>query len=217
MKQLLAALLALTGSGALAGDGLFGTPDARAALGAEIRALLTEEPEIVGRVLSPDPYAGDKEADLTLLEALAPELFGSGRPGWGAAGRPAIVILTEVGCPGCREAELDLAGLAHALGVNAAVLDLGPRAALLAALHLDYGPEDWMRARGWLHLDPALSDAEVFARLGRAPVAPLEDVAARDAALAARLGLDVVPSYVLPRMMIRGEMPVFALERYLQR
>ena len=36
-----------------------------------------------------------------------------------------------------------------------------------------------------------------------------------DAALMARLSLDIVPSYVMPDRMIRGDMPVFVLERYL--
>jgi len=36
-----------------------------------------------------------------------------------------------------------------------------------------------------------------------------------DAALARSLGLDMVPSYVLPDMMLRGAMPDIVLERYL--
>ena len=37
------------------------------------------------------------------------------------------------------------------------------------------------------------------------------------AALAAALGLDMAPSYVLPHMMLRGRMPAVVLERYLTR
>lgn len=39
----------------------------------------------------------------------------------------------------------------------------------------------------------------------------------RDAGLACDLGLDTAPSYVLPRIMLRGAMPVIVLERYLSR
>ena len=38
-----------------------------------------------------------------------------------------------------------------------------------------------------------------------------------DAALAASLGLDMAPSYVLPDMILRGRMPAIVLERYLTR
>jgi hypothetical protein len=37
----------------------------------------------------------------------------------------------------------------------------------------------------------------------------------RDAALAARLGLDMAPSYVLRDRLLRGAMPAIVLERYL--
>jgi len=39
---------------------------------------------------------------------------------------------------------------------------------------------------------------------------------AEDAALAAELGLDMAPSYVLPDMMLRGAMPAIVLEKYLR-
>lgn len=39
----------------------------------------------------------------------------------------------------------------------------------------------------------------------------------RDADLARALGLDTAPSYVLPRMLLRGAMPSLALDRYLAR
>ncbi|MGJ8545268.1 MAG: disulfide bond formation protein DsbA [Sulfitobacter sp.] len=38
---------------------------------------------------------------------------------------------------------------------------------------------------------------------------------AKAADLAAQLGLDVMPSYALPRMMLRGHMPPVVLEKYL--
>lgn len=38
-----------------------------------------------------------------------------------------------------------------------------------------------------------------------------------DAALAAELGLDMAPSYVLPDMLLRGAMPSIVLEKYLTR
>ncbi|SMX44809.1 hypothetical protein [Maliponia aquimaris] len=36
-----------------------------------------------------------------------------------------------------------------------------------------------------------------------------------DAAIMTRLGLDTLPSYVMPDRLIRGDMPVLVLERYL--
>ncbi|MFU1476706.1 hypothetical protein ACM25N_02965 [Roseovarius sp. C7] len=38
-----------------------------------------------------------------------------------------------------------------------------------------------------------------------------------EAALGTALGLDTVPSYVLPNMMLRGAMPAVVLEKYLSR
>ena len=70
------ALLCITGSGAAAG-GLDLTPAERVAFGAEVRALLLAEPEIVGRVLAPaqaDPFEGfsdEAAADTALLAELA--------------------------------------------------------------------------------------------------------------------------------------------------
>ena len=51
-------------------------------------------------------------------------------------------------------------------------------------------------------------------RLGKRAVV-LDTERPEDAAIMARLGLDTLPSYVMPDRLIRGEMPVFVLERYL--
>lgn len=61
----------------------------------------------------------------------------------------------------------------------------------------------------------ALSALEALVtRLGvRAAI--LDTAHPEEAAIMARLGLDTLPSYVMPDRLIRGEMPVFVLERYL--
>ncbi|MBR9651998.1 glutaredoxin family protein [Thalassobius aquimarinus] len=39
----------------------------------------------------------------------------------------------------------------------------------------------------------------------------------QDAALAERIGVDMAPSYVLPRMIVRGDVPAAVIEKYLTR
>ncbi|MCB1334442.1 MAG: hypothetical protein KDK26_12510 [Roseivivax sp.] len=148
---------------ALAG-GLDMTDAERAAFGAEVRALLRDEPMLVGRALTPDPYAEEKAADHALLEGLAAALFDPARRGWGPPGAPAMVALTAPGCTACAATEPELAALAAARGLRIGLLDI-----------------------------------------------------TEEPALAAELGLDSLPSYVLPDMLVRGDVPVFVLDGYLAR
>lgn len=63
--------------------------------------------------------------------------------------------------------------------------------------------------------DCAQAEAELRALARRLPIrVALIDIE-REAALAARLGLDMAPSYVLRDRLLRGAMPAIVLERYL--
>lgn len=141
----------------------------RAALGAEIRALLLDEPAIVDRALNPpSAYEEAVVADRNRLVELAPQLFAPDQAGFGdvdAALR--IALFTKADCADCGLALADLRDLAqrHDLRVTLFAMD-------------DDGP---------------------------------------DAALAAALGLEQAPSYVLPDMMIQGHIPPVVMERYLNR
>ena len=175
LAWLMPALLAC--APALAG-GLDMTDAERAAFGAEVRALLRDEPMLVGRALTPDPYAEEKAADHALLEGLAAALFDPARRGWGPPGAPAMVALTAPGCTACAATEPELAALAAARGLRIGLLDITEEPALAAALR----------------------QYETCCQ-----------------ALAAELGLDSLPSYVLPDMLVRGDVPVFVLDGYLAR
>ncbi|MEC3862186.1 hypothetical protein VK792_12905 [Mesobacterium sp. TK19101] len=166
MRTLALGAMLVGGSGAA--EGLFDASRDRAALGAELRALLTEEPDIVAKALSgPSPYQDAIADDLALIGREAAILFDPARDGFGPAGRPALVMFTASDCASCATAERDLSALAEAGALRVAVI-----------------------------------------RVDETP---------KDAALMGRLGLDLLPSYVLPDMMVRGDVPVFVLQRYLNR
>lgn len=63
--------------------------------------------------------------------------------------------------------------------------------------------------------DCAMAEAELRALAARLGLRGTLFDMAEDAALAAELGLDMAPSYVLPDMMLRGAMPAIVLEKYL--
>ncbi|SFQ27286.1 hypothetical protein SAMN05421853_103157 [Roseivivax halotolerans] len=153
------------------GAGPFETETARAAFGAEIRELILDEPELVGRALNPpvpapsDIYADARDEDLGRLEAERAALFAETRPRIGPDGAPvALAFLTGPDCADCAAAEAELATLMERLG--------------LAATRLDASDPDVAQAMD-------------------------------------RLTLDTLPSYVLPDMMVRGQIPPFVLERYI--
>ena len=64
--------------------------------------------------------------------------------------------------------------------------------------------------------DCAMAEAELRALAARLGLRVTLFDMAEDAALAAELGLDMAPSYVLPDMMLRGAMPAIVLEKYLR-
>lgn len=154
------------GAGASVAEPLFSEAE-RAALGAEIRAVLQDDPEIVDRVLNP-PSAFEEavEADIARLTRLAPQLFAADADGFGPPDADLrIALFVRDDCADCAQAVEDLRALQGRLDLR-------------VSLH----------------------------RM---------DDAGAGAALAEALELREAPSYVLPAMMIQGQMPPVVLERYL--
>jgi hypothetical protein len=116
----------------------------RATLGAEIRALLLEEPGIVARALTPPgAYDAAVAADLDRLTQLAPRLFATDHPGFGAADAARrIAFFTTDDCADCAAAEADLRDLAATHDLRVTVFALSDPAArdLAAQLGLTETP-----------------------------------------------------------------------------
>jgi hypothetical protein len=117
----------------------------RAALGAEIRAVLLDEPQIVGQALNPpSPYEEAVSADIDRLTALAPRLFDPAQDGFGAADATRrIALFVRDDCADCTQAVADLRALAqtHDLRVTLHRLDDNSDGAALAAqLDLSQAP-----------------------------------------------------------------------------
>lgn len=109
----------------------------RMALGAEIRALLLDEPDIVDRALNPPTaYETAVSDDLARLAALAPRLFDPAGPGFGAPGAALqIALFIGADCADCTRAADDLRALSatHDLRVTLHDRDADSAAAALAA------------------------------------------------------------------------------------
>ena len=143
-RQATACALALAlASAPAAGEALFDAPG-RAALGAEIRALLLEEPQIIGRALAPpSPYEAAISDDMARLERLAPHLFDPSRDGFGPADATQhMALFVKPDCPDCRRAADDLRAMAQAHGLRVTLfrMDDAADAALAAELQLSDMP-----------------------------------------------------------------------------
>jgi hypothetical protein len=117
----------------------------RAALGAEIRAVLLDTPQIVDQALNPpSAYEEAVSADIDRLTALAPRLFDPAQNGFGAADAThRIALFVKDDCADCTKAVADLRALAqaHDLRVTLHRLDdNGASAALAAQLDLSEAP-----------------------------------------------------------------------------
>jgi len=125
-------------------DPLF-DPAGRAVLGAEIRALLLDEPDLIDRIVNPpSAFAQAVSADISRLDTLAPRLFDAGVEGFGPAGAALqIALFIRKDCTDCAQAEADLLALQadHDLRVTLHRFDdNGPGAALAEALELSQAP-----------------------------------------------------------------------------
>lgn len=116
----------------------------RAALGAEIRALLLAEPDIVGRAMTPPTAFEEAVADdMDRLTQLAPRLFDSAQDGFGASNaRQRIAFFTADDCADCAQAEADLRALTatHDLRVTVFHLSDAETRALAGKLELTETP-----------------------------------------------------------------------------
>lgn len=117
---------------------LFSLTDAdRKAFGAEIRALLLDEPELVTGVLNPvNPAIQETrqhiDDDLTLLAALAPQVLGGAD----------IALFTSADCGECDEAVKELTLISERYGKTFKLhdLDTDPARNLAEALGMDTAP-----------------------------------------------------------------------------
>jgi protein-disulfide isomerase len=209
----------------------------RAAFGAEVRALLLDEPEIVGQALSPGPsYAEEAAKDAALLDELAADLYRD--PADFAEGpedgTPLVAFLPPA-CDSCPDLLEDLRALAQANAATRLIVkdfpaspQVDPQAArFLTAVLKDLGPAYWKEARTALSGLPDPSNPEALRRVSEVMGWPADDLIARMAApdvearlgrmrgLAEALGFDVFPSYVVGGTMIRGDVPPALLGRYL--
>ncbi|KPP84833.1 MAG: hypothetical protein HLUCCA08_12450 [Rhodobacteraceae bacterium HLUCCA08] len=147
MRPLALALCLAPGPVAAGAEGLDLSPADRAAFGAEIRALLLDEPELVrpigGAVLPADPvptpgYDDEIAADLELIAAHATALFGpDGAIRLGAADGP--VAFASFAAPGSDTAAM-LDDYARSRGIAIALRDPATHGALMEALGLDTVP-----------------------------------------------------------------------------
>ncbi len=130
-------------AGAAQAEPLF-DPAGRAALGAEIRALLLDEPDIVGRAVTPpSAFAEAVTEDLGRLERLAPRLFDPAQAGFGPADASLrIAFFTRDDCPACDRAEAELRDLAAGHDLRVTVFNLSDAQArdMAAALELSESP-----------------------------------------------------------------------------
>ena len=109
----------------------------RAAFGAEIRALLLDQPDIVARALAgPSPYADAVESDLSVIEAQAARLFPKGEP---------LAILVRRDCPDCAAALDELRALTDELKNDFHIVDLDSESGLSEALQIDTVPSYVLR------------------------------------------------------------------------
>ncbi|ARE38519.1 Protein-disulfide isomerase [Rhodovulum sp. P5] len=216
--------------------GLFDARE-RAALGQELRAYLLSHPEVIGEALAGAEdrrYQAHVDDDLALLNRHAAALFHDNRD-WtfgNPAGDVSMVVFIDYGCAACQRA-LDAARevLASDPGLRLVVKDTpsGPdmtAARFAEAVRQIAPPETYMQAQDALFAAPDFTP-ETLNAIARALTLDPAAVTARMAApeTAARLmanraladALDLgPPSYVLPRTMVRGDVPAIALSRIVE-
>lgn len=124
----------------------------RAILGAEIRAVLLELPDLPGMIQGappPSPYQDQVAADLDLIATYSRQLF---RPGagasFGATDAPIFVALfITPDCPDCARAEAELRELATRTPIHITLHDMQADARLASVMGLDIAPSYVMSDR----------------------------------------------------------------------
>lgn len=186
----------------------------RAALRAEIRTFLLESPEIVDNALNPPDraFARAVRHDIAILTDAAPVLFGATARGIGARTPTKTVAFYEsYPCPDCADAWDDLVAMTKAnpgLRVEPRFAQNDGHAQLLLSVlaHQGQSAYEVLRRDLWAGtpIGPRRQD-----RMFRA--APGDE-----ARVFAALDLDSVPSYVLPKLILRGAMPPVVLQKHLR-
>jgi protein-disulfide isomerase len=231
-----AALLALAGPG-LAQDAGPMTDAEREAFRAEVRAYLMENPEVLMEaisVLEAREEAAQAEADRALVASLRAEIAEDGHSwvGGNPEGDLTVVEFMDYRCGYCRQAVQEVEELVAADGRIRFVLkefpilgeqsDLASRFAVavqqlhgpeaykdvhdaLMAMDTDVTPESLGRLAEGLALDPG----PILARMEGAEVAAVIDA---NHQLAQRLGISGTPTFVMGDRMVRGYVPLDALE-----
>ncbi|WP_163849624.1 hypothetical protein [Pseudooceanicola aestuarii] len=208
-------------------------------LGRELRALFAAEPDLItdalhraeaARIAAAEaPLAAEIREDRARIAVLSERLFAAAPLGFGAADPEArVTLFTAAGCAACQRAERALRAMAERLPDLR--VDLRPARDTLAdrlslEIAAEHGTETALTFRAAIpegRAGDAVVLARVMAGLGL-PETLMQNVrnAAEHAEIAeftlimSTLNLDVLPSYVLPDMMFRGEMPDIVLARYL--
>lgn len=212
----------------------------REAFGRAVREYLLANPGLVYEMMGAIEGArldAEAEADTALLAERAEALFAD--PADPVMGNPAgdvsIAVFTDYRCPFCRQTQADLAALAAAdpglrivvkhypilapdsaaaAAFALAVLDLGGQAAHDAVHPKLFGLRGGYTEAtlGALAREVGLDPSEVFARMESDAMA-VRIEATLD--LGRGFGFDMTPSFVLPELMVRGQVPAAALERYI--
>ncbi len=138
MKPLLLSVALLTAAPLWAGSDLNAlSPAERIAFGAEVRALLLDEPEIVQRAMQPPDYGAaayrdEADADMALLETMRQEVL---------AGTD-IALFVRGGCADCDAAKAELEEISKATGATFILHNLNEPgfARITEALELDEAP-----------------------------------------------------------------------------
>ncbi len=210
----------------------------------ELRMLFYDQPEILTSALDGaraaemedrlaaawSPLQTEIETDLARIEANAARLFAVTAQGFGSGDGPAaITLFSRLGCTPCARAEDELQQMAardSGLRVELRSTSTALPDRLAYVIARDTGPEAAAEFRRAVDAMPADTDALLDREMTRLGVEPARARAAADtpevqAALADQadlftgMGLDTAPSYVLPTMLIRGQMPGIVLQKYL--
>lgn len=135
MRPIIALACALLGAGGAAladTDFTALSEQERAAMRAEIRALLLSEPDIVARALAgPSPYSAAVDRDLGLIDRYAGTLFADGA---------AVAIFIDGNCPDCDRALDEIRDVTDDYGMDFNVLNMSDHADIAQALELDTVP-----------------------------------------------------------------------------
>jgi protein-disulfide isomerase len=241
MRQIVfCAALALWAAPAAAFDPANMSEPEREAFGQAVREYLLANPQLVYEMLAAiesERIASGAADDRTTIDAKAAELFDN--PGDPVLGNPEgdvpLVMFTDYRCPYCRATEADLAAMVAddpdlkvvikhypvlapdstvAAAFALAVLDLGGEAAHAAVHHRLYGLRGgYTKATlGSLAEELGLDPEAVFTRMES------DEVVQRISAnlkLGKEFGFDATPSFVLPGLLVKGQVPAEALRRYV--